>query len=91
MTGAIQFCADVTLYGLTTFMPAIIRGMGYSNVNAQLLTVPVYFVGATAFIIIARLSDKYRMRSPFIMGCFVSHIAGEVRVLISMTIIAEAE
>ena len=60
-------------------MPAIIRGMGYSNVNAQLLTVPVYFVGAAAFLVIARLSDKYKMRSPFIMGCFISHIVGETK------------
>jgi MFS family permease len=59
-------------------MPAIIRGMGYSNVNAQLLTVPVYFVGAISFIIIARLSDRYQMRSPFIVGCFISHIVGEI-------------
>ncbi|OCF36238.1 hypothetical protein I316_02111 [Kwoniella heveanensis BCC8398] len=75
-TGTIQFCADVTLYGLTTFMPAIIKGMGYSNVHAQLLTVPVYFVGALSFLIIARFSDHYKLRSPFILLCFVFLIIG---------------
>jgi hypothetical protein len=39
-SGTIQFCADITLYGISTFMPQIIRSMGFSNVNAQLLTVP---------------------------------------------------
>ncbi|KAI9634393.1 major facilitator superfamily domain-containing protein [Dioszegia hungarica] len=65
--GTIQFCADITLYGISTFMPQIIRAMGFSNVNAQLLTVPVYVWGASVFMFVAWFSDKYRMRSPFIV------------------------
>lgn len=41
--------------------------MGFSNVNAQLLTVPVYVWGASVFMFVAWFSDKYRMRSPFIV------------------------
>jgi MFS family permease len=42
-SGCIQFIADVTLYGISTFMPQIIRAMGFSNVMAQALTVPGEF------------------------------------------------
>lgn len=37
-----QFCVNVTLYGLSTFMPIIIRGLQLTTnpVFAQLLTVP---------------------------------------------------
>lgn len=65
--GSIQFCADITLYGISTFMPQIIRAMGFSNMEANLLTVPVQFVGGAFFMLVAYYSDKYRMRSPFII------------------------
>lgn len=32
-----QFCTDISLYGLTTFMPAIVSGLGYSGVHANLM------------------------------------------------------
>ena len=45
-------------------MPKIIAGLGFtSTVNAQLLTVPVYAVAAVSYLIIARLSDRYKTRS----------------------------
>ncbi|ORY78469.1 major facilitator superfamily domain-containing protein [Leucosporidium creatinivorum] len=64
-----QFCVDTTLYGLTTFMPVIIKGLNLTKntVDAQLLTVPVYFVAATSYVIGAHYSDKYQNRSLFII------------------------
>jgi hypothetical protein len=32
-----QFLINITLYAFTTFMPTIIRGLGYSTYNAQLM------------------------------------------------------
>ncbi|KAK4704174.1 hypothetical protein P7C70_g2033, partial [Phenoliferia sp. Uapishka_3] len=60
-----QFCVDVSLYGVTTFMPTIIKGLDITKdtVYSQLLTVPVYLVAAVSFIIGAQLSDRYRTRS----------------------------
>jgi hypothetical protein len=52
-SGAIQFAADVTLYGISTFMPQIIRAMGFSNVMAQALTVP-----GMSFISLRRMYSK---------------------------------
>jgi hypothetical protein len=53
-----QFSVDVSLYGFTTFLPAIITGMGYSSVNANLLTVPVYIWGLIWFCLVAYMSDR---------------------------------
>ena len=41
--------------------------MGFSNTEANLLTVPVQAVGGCTFIVVAWFSDKYQMRSPFIV------------------------
>jgi hypothetical protein len=68
--------------------------MGYSNVNANLLTVPgkatsvrlvrttltaVYTVGALSFVTVAYFSDKYRIRSPFIVLGMSLNLIGEAR------------
>lgn len=60
--------------------PAIIKGMGYSNVNAQLLTVPVYLFAAIVYLIFARLSEKYACRGPFLFGGLVIVLIGELGV-----------
>ncbi|ORY35062.1 major facilitator superfamily domain-containing protein [Naematelia encephala] len=62
-----HFGIDCTLYSLTTFMPTIISGLGFSTrVESQLLTVPVYVIGALGYIVSGLLSSKYRIRGVFI-------------------------
>jgi MFS family permease len=74
-----HFGIDTTLYALTTFMPKIIAGLGFtSTINAQLLTVPVYTVAAVAYLIIGWLSDKIKLRSPFLVGVLVSCLVGYI-------------
>ncbi len=48
------------------------------NVNAQLLTVPVYIFGAIVFLVMAYFSDKYRTRSPFIIFGFSMILIGYI-------------
>ncbi|GAB7364040.1 hypothetical protein MBLNU230_g4597t1 [Neophaeotheca triangularis] len=55
-------------YGLKFTMPQIIRNMGYSSANAQLLTAPPYALGAVSALVSAILADKFRWRMPFIVG-----------------------
>ncbi|KAK0435180.1 major facilitator superfamily domain-containing protein [Armillaria borealis] len=76
--GTIQFGADITLYAISTFMPVLISDMGYSSYKAQLLTIPVYAVGALSFIIQAKLSDRTLLRGPFIMANFLVQIIGYI-------------
>ncbi|KAF2106529.1 hypothetical protein BDV96DRAFT_654536 [Lophiotrema nucula] len=53
---------DCTKYILHT----ITKAMGFSNTNAQLMTVPPYVAGAKSAIVWARLSDRFYWRLPFV-------------------------
>ncbi|KAF9736459.1 high-affinity nicotinic acid transporter [Paraphaeosphaeria minitans] len=57
------------LYGISLFLPTIIRGLGYSSATAQLLTVPIYITASVLAVVTAWVSDRYGKRSPFILGC----------------------
>ncbi|KAL4750637.1 hypothetical protein BDW72DRAFT_203767 [Aspergillus terricola var. indicus] len=71
------------LYGISFFLPSIIRDLGYTSSTAQLLTVPIYITAAVVAVAGAWLSDRYKKRSPFILF-FMSLIAiGFVIVLAS--------
>lgn len=41
--------------------------MGYSSLQAQYLTIPVYIIGGGSFLALAFLSDHLTLRSPFIV------------------------
>lgn len=81
MHAAIEFCVDISLFSLTTFMPAIIKGMGYTSVHAQLLTVPVYVWATISYFIIAYLSDRVGMRSPFIIVACLALMVGYIMMI----------
>lgn len=69
------FGIDLTTFGLTVFLPIITTSLGFTNVKAQLMTVPVYFLTAIVFFICAIWSDRLRLRSPFIIGaCFSTSV-----------------
>lgn len=75
------FGIDLTTFGLTVFLPIIITSLGFTNVKAQLMTVPVYFLTAIVFFICAIWSDRIRLRSPFIIGACLSTSVGIAIVL----------
>lgn len=62
------------LYGISYFLPSIIKDLGYKSSTAQLLTVPIYITAANVAIASAWLSDRRKQRSPFIFF-FMSLIA----------------
>lgn len=64
LSAVIQFCQDILLYGFSTFLPAILKSAGYSSLESNYLTVPVYIFGAIAFIVAAIASDRLRLRAP---------------------------
>ncbi|KAL2835824.1 high-affinity nicotinic acid transporter [Aspergillus pseudoustus] len=73
---AYQFSVNISLYGLTTFMPAIIRGLGYESVHANLMTVPIYVCALFFFLAIAYFSDRTGYRGPFLAGGLLCLIVG---------------
>ncbi|KAE8351361.1 histidine phosphatase superfamily [Aspergillus coremiiformis] len=62
-----QFGIDTMLYGYSTFLPTIIKGMGsWSTPEVQALTIPCYALGALAYLVIAWVSDRTQRRGLFI-------------------------
>ncbi|ATY66974.1 nicotinic acid plasma membrane transporter [Cordyceps militaris] len=72
----LEFSVSLSLFSFMTFLPAIIRGLGYTSVHAQLLTVPVYLWATVSYVIIALLSDRVGLRAPFILGACLFLIIG---------------
>ena len=64
LSGCIQFCQDILLYGFSTFLPSILKAAGYSSLQSNYLTIPVYIWGAIFFYAIAYLSDRFSLRAP---------------------------
>nr|OQO29538.1 hypothetical protein B0A51_02630 [Rachicladosporium sp. CCFEE 5018] len=64
----LAFWSNVTPnYGLKFTMPQIIKNMGYTSANAQLLTIPCYTVGAIAAYGFSAISDRMKWRMPTIV------------------------
>jgi MFS family permease len=55
------------LYGISLFLPTIIKGLGYKTTTAQLLTVPIYVFASAMAVLFAWLSDRAGKRTPFIL------------------------
>lgn len=54
-------------YGLKFTLPQIIKNMGYSSSQAQLLSIPPYVAGAISSLTFNMLADKFRRRSYFLL------------------------
>ncbi|KZT55194.1 putative MFS nicotinic acid transporter Tna1 [Calocera cornea HHB12733] len=54
-------------YSLALFTPAVITGLGFSNANANLMTIPPYVVGFLTTLATAYWSDRVLVRGPFIV------------------------
>ncbi|KAL6830172.1 major facilitator superfamily domain-containing protein [Trichoderma camerunense] len=64
------------LYGISLFLPTIIKSLHYTSSTAQLMTVPIYVVAAILAVISAYFSDRVGKRSPFIIGFLLMMIIG---------------
>lgn len=67
---------SIALYGFTYSAPTIIRGLGYTSANAQLLTIPVYFLGVVSTIFFSVMADRHQTRWPFIIGPYSIALIG---------------
>jgi len=63
-------------YSLALFSPTIIKELGYTNANANLLSVPPYVLGFITTLVVAYISDKTMQRGIFIIGCMIVTIIG---------------
>lgn len=53
-------------YGISLFLPSVIKAMGYTNSKAQLLTIPIFIVASICAVIQAWFADKVGIRFIFI-------------------------
>ncbi|BEI84631.1 hypothetical protein CcaverHIS002_0500320 [Cutaneotrichosporon cavernicola] len=67
LLGIVYWSNTVPNYAMKFAMPTIIKAMGYSSSQAQLLSVPPYIVGAITACVAGLFSDRFRKRMPFIM------------------------
>ncbi|KAI1105475.1 MFS general substrate transporter [Jackrogersella minutella] len=64
------------LYGISFFLPTIIKNLGYSSSTAQLMTVPIYITAAILSVLFGYVSDRVGKRSPFIIAFLLMMIVG---------------
>ncbi|KAJ9621612.1 hypothetical protein H2203_007099 [Taxawa tesnikishii (nom. ined.)] len=83
------FCSSIALFGFGTFLPTIIKGLGYTSLQANYLTIPVYLFATVTLFIATAASDRLKKRAvvlviapiPVIIGYVIvcstaSHAAG---------------
>ncbi|KAI4212609.1 MAG: hypothetical protein LQ351_004681 [Letrouitia transgressa] len=59
---------SLPLYTLSLFLPTIIKGLGYSAAQAQLLTIPPYALAACITLLLAYLSERLPSRAPLVLA-----------------------
>ncbi|BEI82522.1 hypothetical protein CcaverHIS002_0303900 [Cutaneotrichosporon cavernicola] len=65
--GVAFFSAVVPLYCFSLFSPTIINQLGYTAGKAQLMSVPPYVAASFMTVFMGWLSDRLKVRSPFIV------------------------
>ncbi|KAI1390739.1 MFS general substrate transporter [Hypoxylon trugodes] len=60
------FAINITVQGLSVFMPTLLKEMGWESLTAQYYTVPVYVAASLIAIGISLVSDKTRMRGIYL-------------------------
>ena len=76
LSGLLQLCCDTYLYSVTTFLPVIVRGMGFTSLQAQYLTIPIYVAAAIGIFFMAFLSDRLQRRAPIMLIFSLFTVAG---------------
>ncbi|WVQ96924.1 hypothetical protein IAU59_004032 [Kwoniella sp. CBS 9459] len=89
LQGLVQFGSYIGVLSFTTFAPSIVKGMGYTAGNAQLLTVPPYVLGCISTVLIGYLSDRRGVRYPFLALCLCISFAGFMVLRFATTVPAQ--
>ncbi|KAG7124781.1 putative transporter like protein [Verticillium longisporum] len=71
------------LYSYALFLPTIIRGLGYSNETAQLMTVPPYIVACVCCVTAGWYADRVGQRGIFMIFFICVSILGFLLLIVS--------
>ena len=81
-----QFGSGTMLYGYSTFLPTIIKGLGQWSVpQIQALTIPCYALGAIVYVVVALFSDRFQQRGSCILACGSISTIGYIVLLIDVS------
>jgi hypothetical protein len=72
------FCCSIPLFGFGTFLPSIIKGLGYTSLQANYLTIPVYVLATITLATATFTSDWLKKRTPVLLVMLVPVIVGYV-------------
>ncbi|GBB88643.1 hypothetical protein RclHR1_01520028 [Rhizophagus clarus] len=70
--------SSITFYSYSLFIPTIIHGLGFDFVKSQLWSAPPFICAGISGLIVAIISDRKRIRSPFIISCSFVAIIGYI-------------
>ena len=74
---------SLPIYTLSLFLPTIIRDLGYTSAQAQLLSTPPYAVAFVLTMGFAMLAEKTKLRAPFIIAGSSLAIVGYIILITS--------
>ncbi|GAA5861871.1 hypothetical protein JCM1840_006860 [Sporobolomyces johnsonii] len=67
---------NLNLGSVSGFLPTIVKGLGYTNADAQLYTVPPYAVALVYMLLISSYSDRFQTRGIPVMTVYCIGIVG---------------
>ncbi|KUJ08741.1 MFS general substrate transporter [Mollisia scopiformis] len=76
LCGLGYFSINVSVQSFSLFLPTILQALGWTALKTQFYSVPPYAVACVWSVLIFRLSDKYKIRGPFLLFGSVLAIIG---------------
>lgn len=73
------------LASIGVFLPTIVKSFGYTAIHAQLFTIIPYGCAFVSMITIGIISDQYRNKGIFILGCLTVTLVGLIILLTTST------
>lgn len=70
------FFSTVSLFGFSTFAPSIIQQLGYTSLQANYLTIPVYLWATIVLVFFVLVSDRYQVRAKIMVFMPLQTILG---------------
>ncbi|KAJ9150928.1 MFS general substrate transporter [Pleurostoma richardsiae] len=70
------FLINITVQGLSVFMPTILNDLNWTATKAQLYTVPVYVCACIVAVAVAYISDKTHRRGIYLAGFSLFAVIG---------------
>jgi predicted MFS family arabinose efflux permease len=63
LAASLLFASSIPLFGFSTFLPTILKGLGHTGMEANYLSIPPYILASITLICWTTLSDKLNKRA----------------------------